>query len=286
MKKSIKTRVIARTRKNPLSDVITTSTGHELQPAKWVFIVGCYNSGTTLLNELLSRHPQISGLDDEGVMLTSYLPKPEDFGWHRMWAKCYNKLTINGAGDHEALAGKIKRQWSHFYPASAEAVLLEKSIANTTRIPFLQKHFKPAYFIHIVRNGYAVAEGLRRKSNPMKFDRTEFEKGYPISLCAHQWRESIELVENQRDDITNLLEIKYEDFTTDTQQVLDRITSFLAIDNFQNSVAEKAFQIHEKKSTIKNMNPRSLKKLSEDDIQAIEDEAGDLLKKLNYTAYA
>lgn len=36
------------------------------RPDKWLFVVGCYNSGTTLLAEMLSRHPNISGLPTEG----------------------------------------------------------------------------------------------------------------------------------------------------------------------------------------------------------------------------
>ena len=35
-------------------------------PEKWLFVVGCYNSGTTLIADALADHPQIAALPDEG----------------------------------------------------------------------------------------------------------------------------------------------------------------------------------------------------------------------------
>ena len=40
------------------------------EPKKWLFLVGCYNSGTTLLRDILNEHPEIKGLPLEGVRLT------------------------------------------------------------------------------------------------------------------------------------------------------------------------------------------------------------------------
>lgn len=56
------------------------------RPRKWLFLVGCYNSGTTLLAELLSRHPDISALPTEGHFITDQFVKDYDVGLPRMWA--------------------------------------------------------------------------------------------------------------------------------------------------------------------------------------------------------
>src|SRR5687768_6680743 len=149
MSKTYKQRFFSRFRQNRFLYHLLDLTGNELKEKKWVFILGCYNSGTTLLDEILSQHPQVGGLHDEGVMLTNQLARPEDFGWRRMWCKCEDKMEMP---DSEASAKMIKRHWSHFYNA-AEPYLVEKSISNTPRASFFEKYFKPAYFIHIVRNG-------------------------------------------------------------------------------------------------------------------------------------
>ena len=33
------------------------------EPERWLFVVGCYNSGTTLLLNLLAQHPSVSHMD-------------------------------------------------------------------------------------------------------------------------------------------------------------------------------------------------------------------------------
>ena len=64
---------------------LLTPFGNELQPDRWIFIIGCNNSGTTLLKSILTKHPLIAGFTREGVYLTDRLPFPEQFGWPRMW---------------------------------------------------------------------------------------------------------------------------------------------------------------------------------------------------------
>src|SRR5688572_13607291 len=94
MKKPFLVRIVTRFRGNPLLSAILNLKGRNLDSKKWVFILGCYNSGTTLLDQILSLHPEISGLKDEGVMLTDCLKRPEDFGWRRMWWKCEDQMAI------------------------------------------------------------------------------------------------------------------------------------------------------------------------------------------------
>ena len=129
-----------------------TPLGHDLSPNRWIFIVGCYNSGTTLLRSLLSQHPEIDALPSEGVRLTDALPRPEDVGWHRLWCRCLNDVRLPVDEDMAPRSARIRRHWSLALPGKP-ANVLEKSIANTARMPFLQAGFPPAYFIYMIRNG-------------------------------------------------------------------------------------------------------------------------------------
>jgi len=252
--------------------------GRILKPDKWIFVIGCYNSGTTLLERLLASHPEIGSLDflgqhAEGVDLTYALPRPEDFGWTKMWCKCLNQVRIEPNAGMADRAELIKGQWSIWFPKDTP-ILVEKSIANATRMPFLQEYFQPAYFIHIIRNGYAVAEGIRRKGNPRRWKNSVYQSSYPIELCAEQWRVSDELVVQASDKIKRLMQIYYEDLTAEPQKVLKQVTDFIDLDNLPESIFLKPWNVHRVISPITNMNGQSYERLSDQDIATIQRVAG------------
>jgi len=256
--------------------------GRELQPQKWIFIIGCYNSGTTLLKTILSQHPDIAALRAEGVTLSDGLPRPEKYGWNRLWYKCMDSIRLSAAPEMKKVANRIKRQWSFSY--EQRPILLEKSIANTARIPFFNAFFTPAFFIHIVRNGYAVAEGIRRKARPEKWGRHEYGSQYPIEMCAQQWVVSEQVVESDRSGIDNFISITYEDLVEHPAVVLRQITDMLEIDALEEDMLSKSWHISGLQSPIKNMNPGSLSRLKKEDKEKIEAVAKSTLMRYNYLA--
>ncbi len=273
-------KITARLKYNTVWAEIMFRTGKRLENKQWIFISGCYNSGTTLLDQILATHPQISGLPDEGVMLTDQLVRPEDFGWRRLWSECEEKMK-SSARNQQKNAFRIKKQWSHFYD-SEKQFLLEKSISNMTRLEFFNKEFKPAWFIHIVRNGYAVAEGIHRKAEVMQGNPFYEEGKYPFSLCARQWVSSLQVFEECKKDLQNVIEITYEELAENPSDVVNGILEKIGLEKFPEDYFEKSFTIHEKKSTIKNMNPSSFKRLDSQDIQAINEVAESYLTAYDY----
>jgi hypothetical protein len=271
-------KLIKRYRFNPLVKSVLTATGSVPKPEKWVFIVGCYNSGTTLLESLLGNHPDIGSMRDEGVILTGHLTRPEDFGWTRMWHQCYDQLKMDETAE-EALAIKVKKHWSHAYPK--RKILIEKSISNATRIPFFNRYFQPAYFIYIVRNGYAVAEGIRRKANPAKYRNNRYQR-YPIELCARQWQETHNVIMKAKSITENFLQLSYEDLCANPERTLRSCTDFLKIAPIDTKVLEAEHKIHQHHSSIKNMNEQSFRSLTEEDKNAIESEARQALDFYQY----
>jgi hypothetical protein len=250
-------------------------------PKRWIFIVGCYNSGTTLLRDLLGRHPQISSLPSEGVRLTDQLPRPEDFGWQRLWCRCVDEVRIPVDADTALRSERIRRQWALALPTAPVSVL-EKSIANTARLPFLQAGFTPAYFIYLVRNGFAVAEGIRRKTDPRRYGHDEFGDSYPIDLCAEQWRVSHDVVAADQANLKHFLQITYEELTADPDQVLAQITQFLQLPALGADAAADTFRVHGVVSPIRNMNAESIARLTPEQIGAIRQTAGPVLERFGY----
>lgn len=278
--KSLPLRLTARLRKNTLFSGCLSYFGSNLPDKSWVFVVGCYNSGTTLLAQILGSHSRISDMNEEGVMLTNKLPRPEDFLWRRMWAKCEEQM-IHHAPTTASEAQIIKRHWSHFYDRSKD-FLVEKSISNTLRLLFLQEYFQPAYFIHIVRNGYAVAEGIQRKAEIMPGNGLYDQRRYPLAMCAQQWARNMEIIERDRPLIKNFLEISYEDLTGQPDRTLKKICGFLGIEPFPDSLITSSFSVHRREDVIRNMNDKSLSSLSANEVDAINQIASKYLHKYGY----
>ena len=278
--KSIAIRMLTRFRGLPWLSDLLAGTGNSMPHHSWIFIVGSYNSGTTLLEQILSEHPDISGMQEEGVMLTDVLKRPEDFGWRRMWWKCEPQMKVPEWIEAE-VASRVKRQWSHFYDKS-KSFLVEKSISNTTRLPFLERNFQPAFFIHLVRDGYAVAEGIRRRAVIMPQNPYEEAGAYPIEVCAQQWKRSLQVVEENQAGLKNFMEVRYEDLSEIPDIVLQGICSFLGIDKFQQSFTGTSFNIHQEQNRIGNMNEGSIARLTNEEIEIFNEVAGDYLVKYGY----
>ena len=253
------------------------------EPEKWVCILGCYNSGSTLLSQILGTHDSMSSLPVEGVFLTEQLPSPEDYGWPRMWMKCANEVGLKGLSEEQLVkkARKVKKQWSSWFNPD-KSIYVEKSIANAARVPYFNDYFKPVYFIHIVRNGYAVSKGIQKKANPEKWGNREFRKSYPLELCAKQWAITDEMIEKVRPQLDNYLRISYEDLSDNSMETLSKISEFLNIRDFDRSVLDVEWDFGSAKSKLKNMNSVVLKNISADEKQVIKEEAGDVLIKYGY----
>jgi hypothetical protein len=181
----------------------------------------------------------------------------------------------------EQKAHRVKKQWSFSYSRGATN-LLEKSIADTTRIPFLNAYFQPAYFIYLVRDGYAVSEGIRRKADPARWDNPVYEEEYPIGICAEQWKVTDEVVSRDREAVERFLQIHYEELVSNPRSTIRKITNFLGLRPIERSKLEGAWDVHGYGEPIQNMNPRSHVRLSSKDMDRIEEEAGQLLEAYGY----
>jgi hypothetical protein len=243
------------------------------QPDKWVFIVGCYNSGTTLLHDVISKHPLVGSMEFEGQYMTDQLLIKHN-GMERLWAIHPEVFYLDDKSPKTPDAKKIKQHWGVHLNFPKRPVLVEKSPTNAARMLWLQKEFPNAHFIAIVRNGYAVAEGIRRK---VKHD---------IALCAKQWAVSNEIMLRDFEKLNHKLLVKYEDFTAAPLEQTKRITDFLNISPLSEQVLNAEFKIRGDQSAIRNMNERSFAALSDDDRSAIRNEGAALLDRFHYTENA
>lgn len=242
-------------------------------PRAWAFICACSNSGTTLLNDMLGQHPDIGTIDPEGQFWTERLPKAVGGPEERLWAL---RLEHYAMDEHAQVdAAMVKRDWARGFNDPHRTVLLEKSPPNAVRMRWLQRHFEPASFLCIVRNGYAVAEGIARKT------------GHPIETTARQWAEANARMKQDFARVERGLWIRYEDLAADPRATMERIASFLDVDPEPlRQAAAARHAVFGVESEVVDMNAQSLARLTDAQRAAIEDAAGDALAEHGYRGSA
>ncbi len=260
---------------------------------KPLIIMGCCNSGTTILWDALKEHKDLSGPVVEGQDLEG-MPKPmihfiSPFTF-RMWAHhLFQEPNAKHSEDSKLPGSKLayyftekdvtqeyKEQISSIYHKNIEdgKRLCDKSPAHTLRARFIQGCFPDAYFITIIRNGYAVSEGIIRK----RYEDLERPKYTGLETmiedAAVQWCTANEVIVSYKE--YNLLKrlhiLKYEDLVENPYNTLLSVLDFCNLDT-------KNFPIP---SFDKDLNDKQISRLVPNDIEKVTEIARFMLEYFQY----
>ena len=162
---------------------------------------------------------------------------------------------------------------------------ISKQTANSQRIRTIHAMFPDAYFVHLIRDGRAVANSLNNVSwwqntdvwwldgRPNKWQEMGEE---PIKLCALQWQHDVaEILESKHLFADRYLEIRYEDLVVDPHGVIGDVLRFCELretSKFSQCIPDD----------LKNMNYKWDKNLSERQKEAVHESIGDFLIQLGY----
>lgn len=240
---------------------------------QWVFILGCNNSGTTLMTRILEAHPDISGVPRGGRGATVALFSPRRVEVTRLWTEKIEQFRLTEADRHlDAL--RLIYDWVSAVRPLARPYVLEKAPPDMICARWFQEVFPNARFIGLVRNGYAVAEGMNRR------------EGYALDRCARHWNTANKIM---LDDVAYLKRfqlVQYEDITRDPGAVTRQICQFLGVDYRPlQAVIEQEWKVHNMDNAaakIQDFNGRSLARLSPRDIETINRHAGEMLARFGY----
>ena len=113
---------------------------------------------------------------------------------------------------------------------------MNKQTANIQRIELINSMFKDAYYVHIIRDGRAVASSLLNVGfwndtdiwwlgkKPSDWEREGKE---PVELCALHWKHEVEeILKNRALFGERYVEITYEALVADVKNTLNKITEF------------------------------------------------------------
>jgi len=107
------------------------------------FIIGSPRSGTTILSEVLDRHPEV-------------------VQWYEPYFVWAFHLDLKDTDVREAWEASprvkrfVRREFRYFKERSGKRIVIEKAPDHSFRIPFVQQVFPEAKWIHILRDGRDV----------------------------------------------------------------------------------------------------------------------------------
>jgi hypothetical protein len=262
-----------------------------------IIIVGTGRCGSTVLHRVLAKHPRVMWLSG---FCDRFPTRPE---WNRRAVIAANNPLLNRVLGRRIQPGECYRFWDQYaygfsepcrdlvrtdvtvrvkkqVRAAFEAMLtpardrLLIKITGWPRIGFLNEIFEDAKFVHIIRNGRAVANSLlhvnfwRGWYGPQGWragllspeDQATWE-AYDrsfVALAGLEWRIQMRAIEAARRaiDSDRFLEVKYETFCDQPSDTCRRIVDFTGLPH----TAE--FERHVQAATITDMSSRWRKDLT------------------------
>lgn len=266
-----------------------------------VFIGGCPRSGTTLLGSMLGAHTRCITPREtlfKGALLKGRAPA-------HLWASATEALKAAPPSRNLSVWRPYVLQVFDSTPAVETAVLLERVVqlwgaergsgaadiwidhtpANITLSSTLHHHWPHARFIHLVRDGRAVAASVMR-----------LDWGPATVLGGARWwlRYIAQGLAAEVALRSGILRIRYEDLVLDTECTIKRCCSFLDLDFEPAVMAADGF---DPSTTARRRSHNELigippqanrvraweRQLSEREIEIFEHLAGEVLANLGYS---
>jgi len=256
-----------------------------------VFVVGCGRSGTTALGALLGHHRGLAYLNEPRHIWAS---EPRTDVWSDQARMRGGRLELT-AGDLAPAAGEsIRRLFAAEVRRQGAARLVEKLPINGFRIGYLDALCPDSLFVHLVRDGHAVARSIAARAadgpwfghdgykwtllTDMARDRGLAAR---VDACTDdygrgllEWRLA---VASARAALAGLparrgLEVRYEQLVADPSSTLDRLLAFIDVEPDPSLRARAACEITATPSRAPSAEER----------RAGRAIAGDLLEELGY----
>lgn len=209
---------------------MSTALGQDNTP---FFILGCVRSGTTMLRNLLRRHPRLESPEE-----THFFRWAEPYGCDNYVRKYSQKLlqqhrALDGVNEFDFYTGmkiaKNRRELSEVYARryldaikNPHARWFDKTPQNVYGIFLINAYYPEAKFIHIYRNPLnVVASLLEGKVMPK----------HSLMASINYWLESMLLIDQfKKLHPDTLLEISYESVAERPMPQLIKILKFLEED--------------------------------------------------------
>ncbi|HEU4429450.1 MAG TPA: sulfotransferase [Myxococcota bacterium] len=245
-----------------------------------IFIVGAARSGTSMSVRILGRHPDLANWSEAGRF---YDPRHyDDLEADHQW------------GAERATAAEVERLHSRFEferQSRGKPRFINKHPRSSVRLDYLRAIFPDAYFLHVIRDGRAVARSMverlarypRRPQSvlqqfvkPPGWRALQRENQYEEAIL--QWRAVVRHVRSHREILAGrYFEYRYEDFCDQPKRILSQVLVWAELDSSDEVVDELV------SAPLQSRNYKFAETLSPQDIAFMNRSAGDLLAELGYS---
>ena len=281
-----------------------------------IFLLGSGRSGTTVLYNFMAVHPQLCWFSNVSNRF-AWLPcaplshRVLDFGGIGKQARRHIVGRRGGRrrlGPVEAemlydMAGfvsnrrsteadydpEVERRFRQIVERhlrwSGKPRFLSKQTANNQRYRLLNRMFPDALFVHLIRDGRAVANSIRGQRWLETMDLWWLqdkaanhveEYGDPIELCGLHWQHNVNELLQARELLgERYCELRYEDLVHDVHGFVRTVLDFCQLE------APAAF-LELLPAKLPDMNNKWRDDLSDQQIQALQKVIGPSLEQLGY----
>jgi hypothetical protein len=112
-----------------------------------VIVLGAPRAGTSVLGRLLAAHPALLHVREPRLV------------WR--YGNDHLSDVLPGSAARPEVIRHVTAHFDRLLAAHPSARLLEKTPSNSLRVPFIDRIFPDAQYIHITRNGYEAALSIR-----------------------------------------------------------------------------------------------------------------------------
>jgi len=284
---------------------------------KPIFIVGVGRSGSTVFHRMLCEHPNLAWLSSQVVRHPNRMSRNR-FIMKAIDYPVFGKFLSNNLRHGEfydfweyhckgfrgpfrdLLAEDVKKNTKEKIQELMSQTLTNKrnrlliKITGWPRIGFLHEIFNDAKFIHIIRDGRAVANSLINvkfwhgwggpdtwrwgKLTPLQNAEWEkYDKSFFVLACI-QWKILVDAMENAKKFVKSedFYQIKYEDLASNTKNVFKDILNFCDLkwsDKFEKSI---------NKFKLVSKNYKWKEQFTKEQQNIIENVLHDYLKRYDY----
>lgn len=281
-----------------------------------IFIIGNPRSGTTLLQLMLTSHPNLSIPTECGFLIHLYDKyknfEGEEFEivefvnavfdsrkfelWKLDFENTLSYVVNKKPRNYAELVASIYEFYAECYHPDAKR-WGDKNNYFLNHILEIDKIFPNAQYIHIIRDGRDVACSYKDMEH-LKGLKYAPNLPHGISEIANQWKMNISKIRESFDVLgwEKVIEIRYEDLTLNPQDILNKICDFLNItysdemlrfneNNKENELVPKEFDAWKSMNKEKLSSSRIQRwkdELTKEEILIFELKTTHILSKYNY----
>lgn len=188
-----------------------------------IFVGGCGRSGTTLIREMLNRHPRIACGPETSIVCDLINPERLSVEWD--WPRREIDAML---AESPSMIRFAERFFRTLAEREGKARWADKTPRNVRALPRILAAFPNAKFIHIVRDGRDVACSLRHhpKFTVRNGKVVPQEVNNPMRGCAKRWVTDMSLGLAFRAH-PRCYELRYEDLVLRPEETLRELCAFI-----------------------------------------------------------